>query len=276
MRRPPPGFSFLLACSDDGVRAGRDAGGRAVTSSPAAIDCGAVCAASFPQGVLVTLTARPSAGSVFSGWNGGGCAGIGVCTVGTTASQTVVATFSAAGYALGVDVSGSGRVSSTPAGIACPQTCGFTFATGTQVRLTPNPAAGASFLGWDGACSGTAGCVVAMTRAQSVTASFTVASVRAAVLSTRFTQNGRAGARRVLIVRVAAEETLARIVVRLRRSGVTLASETVDDVAAGRSTVRVPVPNTVTLAAARIRVTFTGVAGAQESDVRAVRIPPLR
>jgi uncharacterized protein (DUF2141 family) len=251
-------------------------GSGTVTSSPAAIDCGAVCAASFPQGVLVRLTARPDLGSVFAGWNGGGCTGVGSCIVGTAASQTVVATFSAAGYALTVEVGGNGRVTTSPAGVACPQTCRYTFATGTQVRLTPDPAAGAEFIGWGGACSGTGGCVVAMTRAQTVTATFTATSVRAAVVSTRFRQNGRDGARRVLVVRVATEEPLTRIVARIRRGGATLASATSSDLDRGRSTVRVPVPDDAAPGAARLRVTFTGAAGAQESEVLAVRIPPRR
>jgi hypothetical protein len=250
-------------------------GGGTVTSSPAAIDCGAVCAASFPQGVLVRLTARPDLGSVFAGWNGGGCTGVGACLVGTVASQTVVATFSAAGYALTVEVGGNGRVTTSPAGISCPQTCGYTFATGAQVRLTPSPAAGAEFVGWSGACSGTGGCVVGMTRPQAVTATFTATSVRAAVVSTRLRQNGRAGSRRVLVVRIVAEEPLARVVARVRRGGATLATATARDLDRGRSSVRVPVPDGAPPGPARLRVTFTGAAEAQESELLAVRIPPL-
>ena len=46
-----------------------------VTSNPAGIDCGSTCAASFNYGEIVTLTASPSAHSIFTGWSGSGCAG---------------------------------------------------------------------------------------------------------------------------------------------------------------------------------------------------------
>ena len=46
------------------------AGGGTVTSSPAGIDCGAGCSASFTEGTVVTLTATPAAGSAFTRWVG--------------------------------------------------------------------------------------------------------------------------------------------------------------------------------------------------------------
>src|SRR5439155_65795 len=50
-------------------------GSGTVTSSPAGISCGTTCSASFTSGTMVTLTAAPAAGSTFTGWSGGGCAG---------------------------------------------------------------------------------------------------------------------------------------------------------------------------------------------------------
>jgi hypothetical protein len=73
------------------VRAGGGSG--AVTSSPAGINCGTTCSASFNQGTPVTLTASPAAGSTFAGWSGGGCSGTGTCTVTLTAATSVTATF---------------------------------------------------------------------------------------------------------------------------------------------------------------------------------------
>jgi phospholipase C len=70
--------------------------------------------------------------------------------------------------------SGTGTISSKPTGINCPGTCAATFTAGTAVTLTAIPAASYSFNGWSGACSGTSGCVVDMTAAESVTAAFTV------------------------------------------------------------------------------------------------------
>jgi subtilisin family serine protease len=59
-----------------------------VTSNPAGINCGGDCNEQFPGGTTVTLTAAPSAGSVFAGWSGNGCAGTGTCVVNTAASVT--------------------------------------------------------------------------------------------------------------------------------------------------------------------------------------------
>jgi uncharacterized repeat protein (TIGR03803 family) len=66
-------------------------GGR-VISSPAAINCGATCSASFPWGTQVTLTATPSSAWGLAGW-GGACSGIGNCTVTMNANASVSASF---------------------------------------------------------------------------------------------------------------------------------------------------------------------------------------
>ena len=77
------------------VKAG---GAGTVTSSPAGINCGAGCTASYNHNTVVTLTAVAataplSAESTFAGWSGGGCMGTGTCTVTLTAATTVTANF---------------------------------------------------------------------------------------------------------------------------------------------------------------------------------------
>jgi hypothetical protein len=67
---------------------------------------------------------------------------------------------------------GSGTVTSSPAGINCGTDCSESYASGTNVTLTAAPAAGSTFAGWSGACSGTGTCAVAMSAARSVTATF--------------------------------------------------------------------------------------------------------
>ena len=81
-----------------------------------------------------------------------------------------------AGIALAVSRSGSGEgaVSSVPAGISCGATCAAPFPPGTSVTLLATPAAGSSFTGWDGACSGTGPCIVSLASAKSVVATFSV------------------------------------------------------------------------------------------------------
>jgi secreted trypsin-like serine protease len=64
-----------------------------VTSSPPGINCGSDCSQSYTDGTSVTLTATAAAGSNFAGWDGGGCAGIGTCTVSMTQARSVTATF---------------------------------------------------------------------------------------------------------------------------------------------------------------------------------------
>jgi hypothetical protein len=78
---------------------------------------------------------------------------------------------------LSVKLSGdaSGTVTSSPAGINCGNDCTESYASGTGVTLTEVPAAGASFAGWSGACTGTSNtCTLTMDGAKSVTATFTL------------------------------------------------------------------------------------------------------
>ncbi len=55
---------------------------------------------------------------------------------------------------------GSGTVTSAPAGMDCGATCTAAFQEASTVSLTPEAAAGSSFAGWSGACSGTGACTV--------------------------------------------------------------------------------------------------------------------
>src|SRR5579863_2821004 len=68
-------------------------GSGTVTSSPAGINCGATCTASYPAGTAVTLTATQAAGSTFSGWSGACTNAAGPCSVTMSAGESVTATF---------------------------------------------------------------------------------------------------------------------------------------------------------------------------------------
>ncbi len=147
-----------------------------VMSAPSGITCPSTCSAGFSSGTQITLTATPNDGSTFTGWSEGTCEGTGTCTFTISAAITITANFSSktTNFALTVTEAGSGTgtVASSPAGIACPETCSANFASGTQVTLTPVASSGSSFAGWSGACTGTGACVVTMTAPESVTATF--------------------------------------------------------------------------------------------------------
>ncbi|HYD42317.1 MAG TPA: glycoside hydrolase family 6 protein [Anaeromyxobacter sp.] len=67
---------------------------------------------------------------------------------------------------------GSGTVTSNPAGISCGATCSASFSSTTTVTLTAAAASGSTFGGWSG-CTGTGTtCTVSMSAARSVTATF--------------------------------------------------------------------------------------------------------
>src|SRR5262249_20863986 len=126
-----------------------------VSSNPAGIGCGATCSAAFDFGSTVTLTATPSNGSKFVRWTGD-------CTASALFPNVAVATMvgprscdaELEPVVVTVTKSGSGTVTSTPAGISCGATCSAPF-VGGSVMLTATPGAGSSFDHWGGACSGT-------------------------------------------------------------------------------------------------------------------------
>ncbi|MGO9590578.1 MAG: choice-of-anchor D domain-containing protein, partial [Candidatus Acidiferrales bacterium] len=155
-----------------------------VSSSPSGITCPSTCSANFSSGTVVTLTETAGTGSTFAGWSGA-CSGTGTCSVTMSAAESVTATFNVTSYALSVTPAGtgSGTVSSSPSGISCPSTCSANFNSGTVVTLTETAAAGSTFTGWSGACTGTGTCSVTMSAAKAVTATFNSSSSPAVTLT---------------------------------------------------------------------------------------------
>lgn len=74
-------------------------GSGTVTSSPAGINCDSTCINTPSSRTLVTLTAKPAAGSYFAGWSGV-CSGVGSCVVTVTTASYVTARFEANGICL--------------------------------------------------------------------------------------------------------------------------------------------------------------------------------
>lgn len=161
---PPPALHRLTVASE---------GHGAVRSSPAAIDCGAACAADFNAGTQVTLSAAPDAGYAFTAWSGA-CTGTGACTVAMNADARVSARFDALPpqeVTITLSVSGPGHVSGN--GLDCPGTCSTHVAVGTTLSLVAAANAGARLIAWGGPCTpaGTT-CSLNVTQGAALSASF--------------------------------------------------------------------------------------------------------
>lgn len=164
-------------------------GSGSVQSTPAGITCtvtggvaGGTCTGDFPVGTVVTLTPTSGATSSFGGWSGS-CSGNGNCQLVADGAKPVTASFSQLVYPVSVSGggTGSGTVTSAPAGISCTitngvatgGTCQASFPAGIAVGLTATPAANQSFSGWGGSCTGGGACALTMNGSRAVTASFT-------------------------------------------------------------------------------------------------------
>ena len=168
-------MDYLLTVSRTGTGSGT------VSSSPAGINCGLDCSQRYTPGASVTLTATAVSGSTFAGWSGA-CTGTGPCAVTMSAAKNVTASFNRSNLVIGVarPGSGSGTVSSTPAGITCGATCTGTYGLSTAVALTATAGTASRFVRWMGGnCSGTSSpCTIPAGAAdQTVAAYFAGASV---------------------------------------------------------------------------------------------------
>ncbi|PQJ94946.1 hypothetical protein CXB77_17655 [Chromatium okenii] len=90
-------------------------------------------------------------------------------------------------YPLTITLVGKGSVSSDPTGVTCSSTtCSGSFPIDAEVTLTAKPLTGFTFSGWSGACTNKTGtCAVTMSKAQTVTATFTAAPVNYSLTLTK-------------------------------------------------------------------------------------------
>lgn len=160
--------NYLVAVSPTGTGSG------AVTAAPFGIACGDACSYSYPAETQLSFVATPASGSTFAGWSGA-CTGLAACNVTVRGATTLSAQFQRITRQLTLTRSGtgSGAITSDPAGINCGTDCSATFVDGTSVTLTATPAAGSTFTGWTGACTGTGTCTVTLAAAATVGAQFT-------------------------------------------------------------------------------------------------------
>jgi len=184
-RVPPAG---IIALSGSGTGSGT------ISSSPSGIACtitagigSGICSASFDPGTVVTLLAGALNGGSFDGF-GGGCTG-GTCSIATVSAVTtaVSVAFTAAAQRLtvapGAGSTGTGVVSSTPAGISCvvsgstsSGTCNALFAANTIVTLQQSASGNAVFTAWSGDCSANP-CQVVLSQSRTALATFQTQSV---------------------------------------------------------------------------------------------------
>ena len=151
-----------------------------VTSSPAGINCGATCSASYTNGTVVTLSAVSGPNTLPVVWSGCGkiveVSGEKKCEVTMTAARAITATFKLNQVALTVTKNGTstGTVKSTPAGIECGAKCTANFDEGSTVTLIGTPGPSTEPAQWTGCTSVDAEdkCLVTMSAAKGVTATF--------------------------------------------------------------------------------------------------------
>ncbi|MBB1127434.1 InlB B-repeat-containing protein, partial [Thiospirillum jenense] len=149
-----------------------------VSTTPAGINCGInsnSCSATYPINSTIELTATPGATATFAGWDGVSCPDdANPCTLTLTTTAAIIARFAPVPYTLTVVSTGSGYITSDPAGINCGgefNDCSKTYDANTAVTLTATPTATATFTGWSGGgCSGTDNCTVTLDAAKNVTA----------------------------------------------------------------------------------------------------------
>ena len=154
------------------------------------------CQAKYPEETEVLLHPSAASGSVFAGFSGGGCEGL-TCEVIMEAPRSVTATFNLIPpefeYPLTVERigTGSGTVTSSPAGIDCGPDCTESFPEGTKVTLTAAPAPGSVFDHWTGGgCTGSGTCTTTMSTSRTAKAVFTAVGDRTLTVSRTGTSGG--------------------------------------------------------------------------------------
>jgi hypothetical protein len=160
------------------------AGTGTVTSSPAAIQCGATCQATFAQGTLVTLTATRGTHSLPARWSG--CDNVNAedrCEATMSAARSVTASFELepqwVEYPLAIERTGTGEGAVSGPGIECGALCSARFLVGSALALTATPAPGSVFAHWaGGGCTGAFPCTTTVKRATTIKAVFTAIGTR--------------------------------------------------------------------------------------------------
>lgn len=166
----------------------------AINSEPAGISActssAGDCLETISYNMLVTLTASYDASQMSLAWGGSCSTTTGdVCLVTMNEIHNVTATFTLGEFSLGTTLvgNGNGSVDSDSSGINCEVSaangattgilsgmCNNSFTASSMITLTATAGHESIFEGWSGPCSGTDSCVVSLTQAEQVTATFTL------------------------------------------------------------------------------------------------------
>ena len=148
-----------------------------VTSTPPGIDCGDTCSYDkFDLGTNVQLTESPSPGYKFDRWYYCNPRQEAICSTQIGAYDTIRAKFLPIKFNLNIEKTGtgSGKISSKPAGINCGKTCKYAFKPGV-LTLTAIPAKNSKFISWSGCDNPTSNkCKMTLDADKTVTARFDI------------------------------------------------------------------------------------------------------
>lgn len=152
------------------VDSGNGKGKIRIAAAGGSLECTSSCFAQLDNGVRVSLIAEPDSGNRLVAWQGSCSGSAPECDLTADGAKSATAIFGTASYAVVVAVKGKGKVTSSPAGIACPRRCRATFTA--PVTLRARPTKHFRFAGWSGACRGKGTCRLSVDRAGAVRAVF--------------------------------------------------------------------------------------------------------
>ena len=171
-----PTARFCLALDTDGSTFGSNdpangASWHPISSTGLSLPHGMTCAADFRCLAHSSTDLRMSddADEVAASWPGGeigkgmfgiSCPSVTLCVIVDLYGHAVVGTGPQPMGIVNVAVNGPGEGTISGAGLACPPACSASNVRGSQATLSAQPAAGSTFAGWGGACSGAGECTV--------------------------------------------------------------------------------------------------------------------
>lgn len=138
------------------TKSGPGAADSTVTSSPAGIDCGTICSASFSTSAPIFLLAEAADGFAFDFWTGDADCADGLLTPSADVSCEAVFKDAPPPPVGDADITiakagtGGGLVTSDPAGLDCGAVCTAAFTAFTNVTLIATPDPGSEFIAFSG------------------------------------------------------------------------------------------------------------------------------